>query len=368
MKEEFIKDGYLELIGMSGKRYRQVELDCEICGRFTFELILDKGRIGLPGQYGPVSIMQCRHCGHVMLNPRYEPQFYIDYYREIYKKIGNFGGEIPREGFLERQISRGESVRRFIAGRHNITAGSMLDLGCSYGAAMIPFRDHGWNISGIDPEKGSVEYGRRELRLPVSYGMAEKLPYSDNSMDLVVSLGTLEHVYDFGSAMAEVIRVLKMGGYIFIRMRHNRPWGLIWEYYNRNHNRFFCEATHRLAAARYGFEVLEYSDFEIEGTAGYKYLVCRKILEPSTERVERLISKGLKDSPQALKSYLTRHHQEFMARAKELLEFVQSRNGDLCRAVKDIDDGRFSYTLLPGNRVDALKRAILEAKKVLNSS
>ena len=358
-------DEYLKLIRMSDGHYKQIEIDCEICNRHDFELMLDKGRIGYHGQYGPISVMQCRYCGHVMLNPRYEPQFYIDYYQKVYKDVGNFGGEKPKPGFLERQIERGEAVRRFLAARHKINKGTMLDLGCSYGATTIPFRDNGWNVQGIDPEEASVGYGKRELGLPVQYGCAEMLPYSDNSMDLVICLGTLEHVYNLHNAMSQVWRVLKKNGHLFIRMRNNRPWGLIWEYYNANHYRFFSEATHRLVVMRYGFKVVEYTEDEIEGIPGHRYLVCRKTGKPSFELVERAISRGLRDSPEALKRYLKEHHQRFIEQSKGLLDLAQQCNGDLSRIAEEIDSGRFHYTILDGDRREAVKRALLEAGWVL---
>ena len=208
-----INDAYLRFIGMDGKKYKSISLDCEICGRNNFELIMNKGKIGHKGEYGPVSIVQCRYCGHVMMNPRFEAQFYIDYYKEFYKDIGAFGGEKPRPGFLERQIERGAAVLDFLEKNRSIPKGKMLDLGCSFGGAMIPFRDRGWSVHGIDPEEASVEYGQKELDLPIVYGFAERLPFESNEMDLVISLGALEHVHDFHETMMELFRVRRLSFY-----------------------------------------------------------------------------------------------------------------------------------------------------------
>jgi len=361
-----IDDEYLQLIGMNNKQYKQIELNCEVCGKNNFEKILSKGRVGKVGEYGPINIMQCTHCGHVMINPRYEPQFYIDYYKDHYKVIGNFGGKKPKESFLDRQIERGNLIRTYLENNWKLTQGSMLDLGCSYGAAMISFKRNGWEVAGIDPEKDSVEYGKKELGLPVHYGYGENLPYAKNSMDLVMSLGALEHVHDFDAAMSEICRVIKKNGYLFIRMRHNRPWGLIWEYFNKNHYRFFSEQTHRLAVMRYGFKVLSYTDEEVEGIPGHKYLVCQFVREPSLKYVEEAIKTGLKDSPEELKKYLSEHHNNFQLEANRLLEFVKKNNGDLAKSVKAIDDGLFEYTLLDGDRIEAIERAVFEASKILN--
>lgn len=360
---------YLAKIGLGDRTYKRLDLDCEICGRHDYEKILNKGRIGRTGEYGPVSIVQCRHCGHVMMNPRYEAQFYKDYYAEVYKNVvANFGGAQPEWTFLEKHVARATGVVRHLADVEKLPPGAMLDLGCSYGATMIPFRDAGWKINGIDPETECVEYGAKTLGLPVIYGFGEDMPYEDGSMDLVLSLGALEHVYDFPAAMTEVNRVLKPGGHLFIRMRHNRCWGLIWEYFNKNHYRFFCGRTHKLAVIRYGFEVVSYTDKQIEGRTGDRYLLCRKAGVPALELAEQAIAAGMKDSPEALKAYLVSHHQKFIDRSRALLALERECGGDHARVLEEIRAGRFEITLLFGDPIDGVKRAIVEARRVLEES
>lgn len=371
MKTLGIDAEYLKRIGMDGRNYQQVELDCEICGRRDFELVLKKGKIGKTGQYGPINITQCRHCGHVMINPRFEKQFYVDYYKDFYKdNVAYLGDGNPPDELIGRQQERGARCAKWLAEAHGIGSGRMLDLGCAYGATMIPFRDRGWDVHGIDPEEASVLFAQQKLNLPVVYGFGEDLPYESDSFDLVISLGALEHVHDFHAAMSELNRVIKPGGHVFIRMRHNRPWGVIWEYYNRNHYRFFCGRTHKLALIRYGFDVVEYTDQQIEGRAGDRYLVGRKVAQPSLERANAAIADGLKDSPAELKAYLHSHHGKVVERAKSLLALEERMNGDLTAMAEEIASGRFVYTLLYGytDASEAVRRALTEAHRVVSES
>jgi len=48
----------------------------------------------------------------------------------------------------------------------------------------------------------------------------KKLPFSDNSFDMVVLKHTIEHVEDIGRLMAEIHRVLKKGGKVVIHTPH----------------------------------------------------------------------------------------------------------------------------------------------------
>lgn len=361
-----IDSDYLQRIGMSGRSYKQVSLACEICHRDEFVPLLSKGKIGKTGQYGPINIRQCRHCGHVMMNPRFEKQFYVDYYRDFYKdNVAYLGGGNPPQELVDRQAERASRCCRYLAQR-SIAAGRMLDLGCAYGATMIPFRNAGWEVEGIDPEEASVVFGRETLKVPVRYGFAEELPYQSEYFDLIMSLGALEHVHDFHAAMSELNRCLKPGGYVFIRMRHNRPWGVIWEYYNRNHYRFFCGRTHKLALIRYGFDIVEYTDTQVEGRTGDRYLIGRKTGAPSLSRVEDAIASGLRDTPEELKTYLRNHHAKAVQRAGQFLELEQRCQGNLEEMAEEIGSGRFSYPLLYGysSVIEAVRRALVEARLI----
>jgi SAM-dependent methyltransferase len=369
--ESALDQAYLAAIGMTGKDYKQVMLDCEICGRRDFEPVLNKGKIGRAGEYGPINITQCRHCGHVMMNPRFEKQFYVDYYREHYKdNVAFHSGSAPPPDLVERQILRGDKCRLHLAESHGIDGTDMLDLGCGSGATMIPFRNAGWTVSGIDPDMEAVTYGTDTLKVPVVYGFAEELPYGDASMDLVISLGALEHVHDFAASMSELNRVIRPGGHLFIRMRHNRPWGVMWEYYNRNHYRFFCDETHTLAVMRWGFDVVELTDKQIEGRSGDRYLICRRVADPSIERVEAAIAKGVKDSPAKLKGYLREHHARTVDRCRNLLALEERCGGDLGKMAEEITSGRFPMTLLYGysDPAQAVERALLEARRYVRES
>lgn len=353
----------LDLIG------KTTYLPCEICGKTSFVDILNKGKIGKTGEYGPLSIQQCDNCGHVMANPRFDKQYYIDYYTSHYKdNVEYLGDGAPSSDLVARQQKRGELCMKYITSTVGLQPGSLLDLGCAYGATMIPFLRENWSVQGIDPEMASVDYGNNTLNLPIDYGFAENMPYKDNTFDLVISLGALEHVHDFDSSMSEVNRILKNGAYLFIRMRHNRPWGLIWEYYNKNHYRFFCGNTHKLALIKYGFEIVDYTNRTIEGRLGDRYIIARKTSEPSEYLMQKALDSGLKDSSTELLSYLHSHYSFAESRARKLLGYLSEIDNDIEILAEHIQNGQFDYPLLNAytSHLEAVQRAVKEANVILS--
>jgi SAM-dependent methyltransferase len=67
-------------------------------------------------------------------------------------------------------------------------------------------------------------------------GVAEELPFKDNSFDAVISVAVLEHVRDPFKAASEIMRVLKRGGKLFCCVPFLQPLhGYPNHYYNMTH-------------------------------------------------------------------------------------------------------------------------------------
>jgi len=89
---------------------------------------------------------------------------------------------------------------------------NVLDLGCGRGGvAEVVWRD-GHFAAGVDPDASSLAE-HRALGMPVVRGIAENLPFANDSFDLVVSVWVLEHLVDPLGAFIEVRRVLRHGGH-----------------------------------------------------------------------------------------------------------------------------------------------------------
>jgi len=96
----------------------------------------------------------------------------------------------------------------------DVTGKRVLDLGCGEGRFCRMLADRGARCAGIDvtPEMASTA---RE-RGPGDYALSDaaRLPFQDQTFDLVVSYITLVDIPDYRRAIAECARVLKPGGSI----------------------------------------------------------------------------------------------------------------------------------------------------------
>ena len=107
----------------------------------------------------------------------------------------------------------------------------ILDIGCSRGTALKNFAKFGnLELHGIDRRDENYEgFNFKECNLET-----EKIPYPDNTFDIIYNKSVLEHVFNAENFLSESLRVLKPGG-IFIGLTPD------WE---STHKIFFDDFTH----------------------------------------------------------------------------------------------------------------------------
>ena len=93
----------------------------------------------------------------------------------------------------------------------------ILDFGCGAGERVDEFRRLGYQAFGCDvmlparPVGRLLDDIRHGVIRPIGVG-PYRIPFEDDSFDLVFSVTVFEHVQDYDSALAEIRRVLKPGG------------------------------------------------------------------------------------------------------------------------------------------------------------
>ncbi|HEY1948909.1 MAG TPA: class I SAM-dependent methyltransferase [Bryobacteraceae bacterium] len=100
----------------------------------------------------------------------------------------------------------------------------ILDWGCGYGQVSWLLRERGLDVLSYDVERRPLRGDIPDLEsLPVVYGDDPvEIPYEANRFGSVLSVGVLEHVTDFEGSIAEISRVLRPGGLLFIFMLPNK--------------------------------------------------------------------------------------------------------------------------------------------------
>jgi 2-polyprenyl-3-methyl-5-hydroxy-6-metoxy-1,4-benzoquinol methylase len=94
--------------------------------------------------------------------------------------------------------------------------GRLLEIGCGDGDYLLPMRELGWEIHGIEPDPQAAERAARGTGARIWPGGIETAQIPDQSFDAVVSLHAIEHVYDPRLFISRAAGFLRPGGFLYV--------------------------------------------------------------------------------------------------------------------------------------------------------
>ena len=178
--------------------------------------------------------------------------------------------------YEQRRLARLESaLDGTVRGR------SLLNVGCGTGGFNAVADAAGATTWGVDADGDAVAIARsRGLRVAVAE--AETLPFADATFDLLYCYSTLEHVRDGARSIAEMVRVLRPGGVLYLHTPNR------WAAYETHYKLFYPPGLPRWAGALYVAARGRPSDFL--GTLRLRSLgECRRLLERAGADVVRML-------------------------------------------------------------------------------
>lgn len=108
----------------------------------------------------------------------------------------------------------------------------VLDVGCGVGMYLAAFRRYTSHVFGVEVER-EWACQARPCAAGVVQAVGEALPFADGSFDLTFSHEVLEHVADDRATLAEMVRVTRPGGRIFLfvpnRLYPFETHGVFWQ-------------------------------------------------------------------------------------------------------------------------------------------
>ena len=119
------------------------------------------------------------------------------------------------DAFVERQLKR---IEPFFPLR---PPARVLDVGAAQGVWLTALAKRGFQAVGVEPWEAAIEVSHElsrqtGMQLDIRPGVAESLPFEDESVDFVHAYSVMEHVDDPDQVWHEVFRVLRRpGAYLF---------------------------------------------------------------------------------------------------------------------------------------------------------
>jgi 2-polyprenyl-3-methyl-5-hydroxy-6-metoxy-1,4-benzoquinol methylase len=126
------------------------------------------------------------------------------------------------EGKRRQKARKLIAVIRHGLGVENLTGLRALDVGCSAGFIADELALAGATTHGVDIDEPGLAKARQRFGDRVDFQVArgEDLPFADDSMDVVVLNHIYEHVVNPEAVVADIHRVLRPGGVLYLGVGH----------------------------------------------------------------------------------------------------------------------------------------------------
>ncbi len=136
---------------------------------------------------------------------------------------------------------------------------TLLDIGCGRGEHLREFQKLGYQVKGVDLLKEAKELSK-DIEVKIVNIEKERLPYKDNSFDVVFNKSVIEHLSNPENLMKEAYRVLKPGGRLITM---TPDWESIYKifYEDYTHKTPFTENSLRDIHQIFGFKTVEVKKF-----------------------------------------------------------------------------------------------------------
>lgn len=108
------------------------------------------------------------------------------------------------------------NAKRKLVGRETgLEKGTLLDIGSGVGSFAATMNQHGWNVTGLEPDAGAREVAKKTYHIDLE-NIDKLFQLPANSFDAITLWHVLEHVHDLQAYIAQLKNLLKENGRLLI--------------------------------------------------------------------------------------------------------------------------------------------------------
>lgn len=187
---------------------------CPVCGSLSIQQAINANDYTVSNeQFG---IWQCANCALRFTQNAPSPEQIGLYYKsENYISHSETSKGLVNWLYLRVRKITLASKRRFIEDETKIKGGSLLDIGAGAGAFAHFMQEHGWKTQGVEPDENAIKRAKEQYGL-ILKPASHLFQLNEATFDAITMWHVLEHVHDLHAYIAQLKKICKPGGKIFI--------------------------------------------------------------------------------------------------------------------------------------------------------
>lgn len=193
--------------------YPTEEVRCFCGADYNDHVITSFDRYSIPHR-----MVMCKECGLMRATPRMTQQAYSSFYNLEYRNIYDTWEfqkiALDRDELFLKDKEMGMRFYDFIQ-YFDIPIETVFDIGCNMGAWLLPFKEHGSDVYGVDLGLSNIEYGK-SMGLNLINGGVDSLVKLGKKADLIILNHVFEHFLDIEGEIANIKKLLKPNGMLYI--------------------------------------------------------------------------------------------------------------------------------------------------------
>jgi 2-polyprenyl-3-methyl-5-hydroxy-6-metoxy-1,4-benzoquinol methylase len=225
-------------------------------------------------------IVECQKCSFIFIPAYYRKE--IDYrnYKstEVVEEVAKADVWLK----IQRNLLRYRLIQKYQK------TGRLYDIGFGFGHFLLSGKQLGYDVTGVEKNRASVEFVRKQYGIEVEENDFLKIR-EDVTYDIMTLWDVLEHIDDADKIIEKVSRVLCPGGYVYIQVPQAGSlfatlFGRNWWALGLDHVNYFSKQTIKNILQKYGLSIIKiYSSIEMKNVLLYVILPKLKHRKRSKE-------------------------------------------------------------------------------------
>jgi 2-polyprenyl-3-methyl-5-hydroxy-6-metoxy-1,4-benzoquinol methylase len=277
---------------------KTLDVRCNICDSDDYTILFPEGKAQIR------RIVKCKNCALMYANPQDRSSLareislssggQIDI-RQIRQGLDDFN--VENSQYLRKQYIQQKDYTTILDFLDNRDKGSLLEIGSYAGVFLNTAKQYGWDVLGIEPQSVARLYSEGKYGLKIQPTTFEDSDIQESTIDVIVALHVIEHVFDPKLFVQKANILLKKSGILVLETpTYDSLSFKILKHRERSvrmdgHIYFFTEKTLRSLIEKCGFHVLKHET--VGRTLGLDRLATNLGIVTNQEKMFERISRML---------------------------------------------------------------------------